>query len=265
MKTNIFFSIIVPNYNKGKYIADCINSILKQTYKNYEIIVIDDGSTDDSIKELERFNINPLKTNRLQAGGARNLGIENAKGDYVVFLDSDDYLSDEYVLEKLANTINGEDLIFLNYTKNKFGNIKEVQEEITDIATKIEITNNLGAPTKCFKRSLINDIRFPVNKRYEDINFTLGALCKAQSYTYFTHSFFTYRIVLNSNTSSEVTADVMVDILEELVKMYNLCLKYPQYKENILNRLKKEKINTRFEVLTKLLETGENTFKEYFK
>ena len=57
----------------------------------------------------------------------------------------------------------------------------------------------------------------------------------------------------------------MVDILEELVKMYNLCLKYPQYKENILNRLKKEKINTRFEVLTKLLETGENTFKEYFK
>lgn len=261
---NILFSIIIPNYNKGNYIKECIESIKKQTYDNYEIIIIDDGSTDNSIEVIKSLNLKYYETKRLQAGGARNLGLDNCKGDYVIFLDSDDYLTDESVLEKLARKIHDEDLIFLNYTKNKYGEIKEVQEEKSSLEDKITNTKNLGAPTKCFKFDLIKDIRFPVNKRYEDINFTLEALCRASSYTYFEDSFFTYRIVQNSNTSSEVTADVMADILEELIKMYKLCLKYPKYKNDILKRLNKEKIDKRFEILTHLLETGENRFKDFF-
>jgi len=180
MNTNIKYSIIVPNYNKGEYIEECLNSILSQTYKNYEIIVIDDGSTDNSLEIINKFDVLCLKTNRLQAGGARNLGLKHATGDYIVFLDSDDYLTSDNVLEKLTNVINGDDLIFLNYSKNTYGDVKEVIEEDEDISIKIENTKQLGCPTKCFKRSLLEGINFPECKRYEDIIFTLEAMCKAE-------------------------------------------------------------------------------------
>lgn len=264
MNSNIKYSIIVPNYNKAEYIEDCLNSILNQTYKNYEIIMIDDGSTDNSVEVINKFNINLLKTNRLQAGGARNLGLKHATGDYIIFLDSDDYLSCDDVLEKLTNIIVDEDIIFLNYSKNTYGDIKEVIEEKEDIAIKIENTKQLGCPTKCFKRSLLEDISFPECKRYEDIVFTLEALCKTKKYTYFEESFFTYRKVANSNITSEIKEDVMIDIFEELFKIYKLCLKYPKYKLNLLNRIKKDKLSLRLDILNELIETGNNTFREHF-
>lgn len=264
MNSNIKYSIIVPNYNKAEYIEDCLNSILNQTYKNYEIIMIDDGSTDNSVEVINKFNINLLKTNRLQAGGARNLGLKHATGDYIIFLDSDDYLSCDDVLEKLTNIIVDEDIIFLNYSKNTYGDIKEVIEEKEDIAIKIENTKQLGCPTKCFKRSLLEDISFPECKRYEDIIFTLEAMCKTEKYTYFEESFFTYRKVANSNITSEIKEDVMIDIFEELFKIYKLCLKYPKYKLNLLNRIKKDKLSLRLDILNELIETGNNTFREHF-
>lgn len=265
MNSNLKYSIIVPNYNKEVYIEECINSILNQTYKNYEIIMIDDGSTDNSVEVINKFNIKPLKTNRLQAGGARNLGLEHATGDYIIFLDSDDYLSNNDVLEKLTKIIKDEDLIFLNYSKNTYGDIKEVIEEKEDISLKIETTKQLGCPTKCFKRSLLEGIYFPECKRYEDIIFTLEAMCKAETYTYFEESFFTYRKVANSNVTSEIKEDVMIDIMEELFKIYKLCLKYPKYKLNLLNRIKNDKLSLRLDILNELIETGNNKFKEYFQ
>ena len=265
MNSNIKYSIIIPNYNKAEYIEECINSILNQTYKNYEIIMIDDGSTDNSIEVINKFNIEPLKTNRLQAGGARNLGLKNATGDYIIFLDSDDYLSSNNVLEKLTNIIKDEDLIFLNYSKNTYGDIKEIIEEKEELSLKIETTKQLGCPTKCFKRRMLEGIGFPECKRYEDIIFTLEAMCKAEKYTYFDESFFTYRKVANSNVTSEINEDVMIDIMEELFKIYKLCLKYPKYKLNLLNRIKKDKLSLRLDVLNELIETGNNKFREYFK
>lgn len=264
MNSNIKYSIIVPNYNKEEYIEECIDSILNQTYKNYEIIMIDDGSSDNSVEVINKFNLNLLKTNRLQAGGARNLGLKHATGDYVIFLDSDDYLSSNNVLEKLTKIITGEDLIFLNYSKNNYGDIKEVIEEKEDISIKIENTKQLGCPTKCFKRSLLENISFPECKRYEDIIFTLEAMCKAKTYTFFEESFFTYRKVANSNITSEIKEDVMIDIFEELFKIYKLCLKYPKYKLNLLNRIKNDKLSLRLDILNELIETGNNTFKDYF-
>lgn len=265
MIKQIKFSVIMPNYNKALYIEEAINSVLNQSYKNFELIVIDDGSTDNSMEIINRFNVKILKTNRLMAGGARNKALDIATGDYILFLDSDDYFTDTRVLEKLSNLINDEDLIFLNYTKNYYGEFYFVKEEKEDIAKKIENTKNLGCPTKCFKKELIQNIRFPDKKRYEDINFVLEALCKTKSFNYFEDSFFTYRKVPTSNTTSEVSMDAMMDILEELVKMYRLCSKYPQYKLNILNRIKKDKINIRLDILNHLIEFNENKFNEYFK
>lgn len=258
------FSIIIPNYNKEEYVRETLESIFNQTYKNFEVIVVDDGSTDKSIEIIKEFDIKLFHTNRKRAGGARNVGIDNATGDYIIFLDSDDYFTDNTVLERLNNLINGEDMIFLSYTKDKFGEVMIIKEEKEDISVKIENTKNLGCPTKCFKRELLVGIRFPEAKRYEDINFALEAMCKATSFAYFEDSFFTYRKVPTSNTTTEITGDAMIDILEELVKMYRLCTKYPQYKLNILNRIKRDKLNTRLDILNHLIEFDENKFFDYF-
>ena len=111
---NIKFSIIVPVYNVEKYIKKCINSILNQTYKNYEIIIINDGSTDKSKKILESYkNIDNIKIiNQTNKGlsVARNIGIKNASGDYLLFVDSDDYIDND-LLENLNKNITDEEII----------------------------------------------------------------------------------------------------------------------------------------------------------
>lgn len=264
MKNNIKFSIIIPNYNKGQYIEKCLNSVINQTYKNIEIIFIDDGSTDNSLEIVKEYsNIKLLQTNRLQAGGARNLGIKNAIGDYVIFLDSDDYLTNDDVLEKLFNVINDEDVIFLNYTKDKFGDVKLIEEEKGSLEDRIEKTN-LGCPTKCFKKEIVNDVYFPEKKRFEDIIFTLEALCKSKTYAYFEESFFTYRQVQNSNFTATIDESTILDIFEELLKIYRLCIKYPNHKTALMNRIKNDKLSLRLEILNKLILTGENTYRDYF-
>lgn len=106
MENNIDFSIIVPAYNSSLFIDKCINSVLSQSYDNYELIIVDDGSTDDTLikcqnyqKENEKIKI-MHKTN----GGhtsARNVGLELSKGKYIIFLDSDDYLSSKTLEECL--------------------------------------------------------------------------------------------------------------------------------------------------------------------
>jgi glycosyltransferase involved in cell wall biosynthesis len=86
-------SVILPVYNCERYVKDAIESILDQTYKNFELIVVDDGSTDNSIKIIERFRSSSVKIIRqenLGAGAARNSGLEIAGGEYFAFLDSDD-------------------------------------------------------------------------------------------------------------------------------------------------------------------------------
>ena len=266
MNKNKKFSIIIPNFNKAQYIKDCLDSVINQSFKNYEIIFVDDCSTDNSIEIASSYkNVNVYKTKqRSQAGGARNLGIKKAKGEYIVFLDSDDYLSNNFVLENLVNHITNEDIIFLNYTKNNFGIISEVIEPKTNIAKKIESTKNLGCPTKCFKRKLIKDISFAENKRYEDITFTLEAMCKATSYSTFKDSFFTYRKVANSNVTTTIGADAMLDIFEEIAKLYRLCLKYPQYKNQLLKRIKKDKLDVRLQSINDIIEYDNNTFYQHF-
>ena len=154
----IRFSIIVPNYNKGEYISECLNSIFNQTFKNYEVIVIDDGSSDNSLDEIKKFDVRFFRTNRLQAGGARNVGMKEASGEYIIFLDSDDYLNNNNVLKELDKLIKDEDLIYFNYVMDKYGEISTVLDVDGDISERIEKSRFLGAPTKCFKKSLIEKV-----------------------------------------------------------------------------------------------------------
>ena len=109
-------SIIVPVYNSEKYIERCIVSVMKQTNPNWELIIVDDGSTDKSADIIDRIARNEKKIryyyqNNSGAGMARNLGITKATGDYIAFLDFDDYLSKDYI-ESIEQ--HDSDVIFLD-------------------------------------------------------------------------------------------------------------------------------------------------------
>ena len=100
---NIKFSIIIPAYNCENYISKCLESIFNQSYKNFEVIVVDDCSTDKTFEILKKYtNIKLLSTPvNSRQGTARNIGLDVCTGDYILFVDSDDSLYDNTVLNKI--------------------------------------------------------------------------------------------------------------------------------------------------------------------
>jgi glycosyltransferase involved in cell wall biosynthesis len=135
---SILVSVVIPVYNSQEYISDCLDSVLSQTYKNYEIIAIDDGSTDDSLDILKTYQKNKgIKLFHIDNSGqsvARNIGIENAKGKYLVFVDSDDYWP-RNTLEVAVSLAEKENLDMVFFDGDTF-----VDQKITDAPKKEHLT-----------------------------------------------------------------------------------------------------------------------------
>lgn len=262
----LFFSIIIPNYNKEKYIKDCLNSIYSQTLdkKYYEVLFIDDSSSDNSLNIVKNFPyVKVLHTNRLLAGGARNAGIKAALGKYLIFLDSDDFFASNDVLEKLYNQINDEDIIFLNYIRQTKNGMKFMQEKKLDLKYQVENIKSLACPTKCIKKEIVT--LFDEKVYYEDVYFVLYAICNSKTYKYFDEPFYVYRYVPNSITKTdEISAKKMIDVFMQISKLYYLCDEFPQYKQALLNRIKKDKLKTRIDILDTYFSDGKNTFYDHF-
>ena len=113
-------SVIIPVYNKDRQIIDCLNSVINQTYKNYEIIIINDGSTDQSERKILDFienkqNVKYIFQKNQGVSSARNTGIKAARGEYIVFIDADDYIDNDY-FEKLMEYKNS-DLVISGYVE----------------------------------------------------------------------------------------------------------------------------------------------------
>lgn len=114
-RKNPLVSVVIPNYNYEKYLGECINSVLNQSYRNFEIIVIDDGSTDSSLKLLLNYSdkIHLYRTPNFGAPSARNLAMLYAKGDLIAFLDADDkWLPEKLELQVSKLTANKLDLVY---------------------------------------------------------------------------------------------------------------------------------------------------------
>lgn len=111
-------SVIIPFYNEEQYIGDCLISLIKQTYKNIEIICVDDGSTDNGamiVKAIQQSDsrISLIQQENMNAGTARNVGFSKAKGEYVLFLDSDDFFSPSMVERMLNKALStNSDIVF---------------------------------------------------------------------------------------------------------------------------------------------------------
>lgn len=175
------FSVIVPVYNTQEYLKRCIESVLNQTYKNYEIILINDGSTDNSLKILKKYESNnKVKIITQKNHGlsyTRNVGILHATGDYVILLDSDDFLEKD--LFKVLNlNIKNEDMIKFNYNYY-FGNnekkpIQSVKfKENNGREALIKLINEKKVfEMSCiyaYKKDYIKNFEFEEGKYHEDL------------------------------------------------------------------------------------------------
>ena len=121
VKNKSLISIIVPVYNVEKYVKKCILSLVRQTYKNIEILIIDDGTKDKSIDIIRNIKDKRIRIIHQKNGGvssARNNGLEHAKGEYIVFVDSDDFVAKDYI-EYLYSLITLKDSDFA-YSTNMF-------------------------------------------------------------------------------------------------------------------------------------------------
>lgn len=164
------FSIIIPNYNNAEWIDRCLDSIMKQTYKNYDVIVIDDCSTDNSVEIIEKYPITFFQAKeKAFNGGARNMGISLATGDYILFLDSDDWFDTPTALELINKTIeenNYPDCVSLSYNC-LVGQIKHYQPLIRNTVKDLVDSLYVACWTKCIKKELIQ--LFPENTLMEDV------------------------------------------------------------------------------------------------
>ena len=249
-------SIIVPIYNVENYLNKCIDSILNQTYKNLEIILVDDGSTDLSgnIADEYAFKDNRIKVIHKENGGlsdARNTGLEIIKGDYVGFIDSDDYI-DPLMYEKLYKYIqdNGLDVVLCGTNKvdeddriiessNFFQSYSvNSKEEMVDIVFG-DVHNNgpISVCTKLFKKHIFKNIRFPKGKSYEDCFVVMRWIDQTNRMGCLPNHFYNYRMRSGSITHVKMYNPKIFDIIEaEEKNIKEIKDKYPKSIESgILN------------------------------
>lgn len=226
---DIKFSFIVPAYNCADYIENCLNSILAQTYKNYEIIVVDDCSTDNTITVLKKYNnIKILSTPKnSRQGAARNIGLDNCTGDYILFVDSDDSLYDNYVLEKIVNKLNDSsqpDILYLGLKMFGKRDLLLIPDE-KNSQKEYRLAENpfINVISICWKNELIqkNNIRFPETIKYEDVYFAFWGIEKSKTYSYTDFIYYKYNN-RESSTTTTYSLDQSIDTVKLIEKLFDL-------------------------------------------
>ncbi|ATO45703.1 hypothetical protein C5L30_001303 [Companilactobacillus farciminis] len=210
-----FFSIIIPMFNTEKYIEDCISSILNQNFCDYEIIIVDDGSTDGSLKIISQYikgkaNIKLFKQNNAGVSAARNVALEKAVGKYIMFMDSDDYLIGES-MKYLKNTLlknSDVDLLFFNYYDVFPNEVKRHVFRTQFLGTGISkdkaiegILSDIGGYcwNKVYKRSLLTNERFNKDITFlEDMLFNVLAVNNSNKIMCIGNCLYSYRWRKNS-------------------------------------------------------------------
>ena len=225
MKTK--FSIIVPIYGVEKYISRCINSVLDQSYNNYELILVDDGSPDGCPLICDEYadkdeRILVIHKKNGGSSDARNVGIEKATGEYILFLDGDDYWLEIDLLEKVSERIDqfNSDVICLNY-KKVYNSRKEYnyfslgtdmpKKNMGEVSVQYIIQNNIwiSAPwNKVIKKSLFSkgDLTFIKGITSEDIDWCARLAVLAATYDYIEKPYIGYR-QRESSVSKAMTYD----------------------------------------------------------
>lgn len=264
MEQNLI-SVIIPVYNTEQYLKKCLDSILNQTYTNLEVICINDGSTDKSLKILNNYvktdkRIKIINQNNLGASYSRNVGIKNAKGEWISFIDSDDYV-DLKLYENLINAYNKDNsfsiycfngviispqdspndenlrrFFYMNNWKNNDNNLYQFSDCLNPFY------GNLGIWNKIYKTDFLRKYNiFFKNSIFEDQLFAIESMIKAD-YIYLDNQNFYYYVQHSGSTMHTLKENgfdifnIMADIKGVLID-YNLYQLYQysflQHKFNV--------------------------------
>ena len=215
-KTEPVISIIVPVYNTERYIKSCVESIISQSFEDFELIFVDDGSSDNSYNIIDSFvvkdqRIKLVHQNNAGVSAARNSGLKHAKGDYVVFIDSDDTISCDY-LEILYQSITDSkaDIVFsgISYVDNGIETNRVILEEgMLHLNSEIDLLVFFNTPlltspvSKIYKKDIIraNDLQFDTSLSFaEDKDFNLKYFQYIQNACVISFCGYFYRNVYNS-------------------------------------------------------------------
>ena len=231
-------SIIVPVYNVEKYLAKCLDSLVNQTLEDVEIIVVDDGSKDNSKQIIDEFQTrypDKIKSFVKENGGlsdARNFGLERAIGEYIGFVDSDDYVTAEMFEEmySLAQKYDAE-MVICNLQKvDENGKILQKLTQVPNMPEKIDLAKNLSvfsdlgyfACNKLFRKELFKNKRFKKGVHFEDIQLVPQLLlsCKTLAQTQNYHYQYLERQDSITKTHTEKGLDLLkaVKDVEEVFK-----------------------------------------------
>jgi len=293
-------SIIIPIYNSEQYLSQCIESILTQTYINFELILIDDGSSD---KSPEICDVYARKDNRIKIihksnGGvssARNIGINNAIGNWITFIDSDDWVNTDY-LYLLVKAIDNKNMLIIqglnrflknddNSTIVDLGNHIFPSNSYYDLFSKMELCNYGYSVAKLYNREVINqnNIRFDEDINHsEDMIFMLEYLLKIKTVKFISNSNYNYR-EYNQGLCSKILSytsvlkfcksiTTLIERMDEkninsydFQELNNKIIVYSFKKLIFNNYMQKEKKSERLLLLNKFKESELNMIEQYYK
>ncbi|MFV5696983.1 glycosyltransferase family 2 protein [Flavobacterium sp. ZT3R17] len=243
---NILFSIIVPVYNVEEYLSQCIDSILEQSFSNFELILVNDGSTDTSLAICSKYKENDERVvliNKKNEGlsASRNQGLLEANGEYIVFVDSDDFWVGQNVLQDIAALINKTNVDIIIHEESRYFSSNRIeckynQNKLKHISGNFEedaldmVYHHLyvaSAWDKVIKKSILieNDLFFTLNKFGEDMEWCAKLMNHLQTYCIYPKSFYMYRqlrpgsIVFNIN--EKVVLDIFMSVKNGLIEIEN--------------------------------------------
>ena len=263
-------TVIINVYNGEKFIKKCLDCIINQTYKNLEILVINDGSTDNTlniIKEYKDKRIKVITTKNQGLSLSRNVGIESAKGDYLYFIDVDDFIEPDtieylYNLNKNNNTListcKSIDVYDYNIlVKNKNEKVDILLKE--DMLVKILLWQNRAEAlwNKLIKKEVFNNLRFE-DRIINDIAFTHKLIINTDKISY-SNQIKYYHLIHNENISikKRENLDRVEDMYKAIIERYNYIKKvYPNFNYNELGIL---------DGITRLYYTKSKKVKKYLR
>ena len=296
---NDLISIIIPVYKVEKYLEKCIESVLQQTYTNLQIILVDDGSPDNCGKICDEY---AKKDSRIEVihkvnGGlsdARNVGISKARGRYIGFVDSDDYIKKD-MYEILLNLLkeydadvsicNLYDVIYgKEYIRNKENGIQEYSR--LDILKEVLLDKNIQsyAWNKLYKKELFDEIKYPIGKKYEDIGTTFYIFEKCNKIVVTSEPEY-YYLKRSDSLVNNVTESTVFDYMELILQRYlyinDNIKELKQYNDyylvrtlltanNDIKELKqieektKQKYNELYNISKEILRTNYSNLKKFF-
>lgn len=261
-------SVIIPVYNAEAYIDDCLKSVTAQTYKNLEIILVNDGSGDNSLSLCEKWaeadsRIKVINKQNGGASSARNAGLKIANGDYIGFVDSDDII-DNKMYEKLLGALKNSDKKIADCLVKTFVSCDEIPKVTDGKITELDFNKSVDCVflreidvsmcCKLFEKSVFSSISFPEGETNEEVSMILPMLKLSNGIVRVEIPLYFYRQSNTSVTSSYYKTDADI-VLKNLKRVYK------QYCDMGLNNIKSFKIYTAVSVFSTSLYLDKNYYR----